>query len=45
MSIKQNSIKFPDKISAVDLTTVSQSVEKKVLPALIKKVEGVIVPK
>jgi hypothetical protein len=41
----QNSIRFPDKNSLVDRTSVSHSVEKKVLPALIEKVVGTIVPK
>jgi hypothetical protein len=41
----QNSIRFPDKNSLADRTSVSHSVEKKVLPALIEKVVGTIVPK
>ena len=43
--ITQNSIGFPDKNSLADRTSVSQSVEKKVLPALIENVVGTIVPK
>jgi hypothetical protein len=45
MTIKQNSIKCPERKRAVDLTTVSHSVENNVLPAFTKKVEGVMVPK
>jgi hypothetical protein len=41
----QNSIGFPDKNSLADRISVSRSVEKKVLPALIEKVVGTIVPK
>jgi hypothetical protein len=41
----KNSIRFPDKNSLADRTSVGHSEEKKVSPALTEKVVGMIVPK